>query len=142
MFFVSPFGAYTMRLLGLPTREQATYSWPCEKHRVDRSSPATPKDCPCDLFIVIAYASLTGNCVLLNWKIRSVLIRGIRGIRTFCPLCSPARMVAAMTLLRKYLTTNLVPLHNLGGSRFRNNIIGEPTFIRACGVESQRVIRS
>ena len=51
---------------GLPTLKQPMYSWPCERTGVSRLRPATLRFCPCDLFMVIAQLSLTGNCNLFN----------------------------------------------------------------------------
>jgi len=43
--------------VGIPTREQATYNYPCEKYGFSRLMPQTLSDCPCDLFIDTANAS-------------------------------------------------------------------------------------
>ena len=45
-------------------RESATYNCPCENTDVHRSRPTFLTDWPCDLFMVIANASWTGNCLL------------------------------------------------------------------------------
>ena len=44
--------------LGVPTLEQATYNWPWEKHDDSKLITATLRDCPWDLLMVIAKASL------------------------------------------------------------------------------------
>lgn len=46
--------------------EHATYNCPWEKHVISRLIPHTSNDWPCDLFMVIANASLTGNWC--NWS--------------------------------------------------------------------------
>ena len=43
--------------------ESATCSWPCENTDVHRSRPTFLTDWPCDLFMVIAIACQTGNCL-------------------------------------------------------------------------------
>ncbi|KAF0710318.1 Uncharacterized protein FWK35_00036712 [Aphis craccivora] len=53
---------------------------------------------------------------------------GIRGIRTSSPLKLPLMIVDCITLF------NRAPLHNLGGFRFRNIIMIDPTFTcKLCG---------
>ncbi|KAF0701554.1 Uncharacterized protein FWK35_00026820 [Aphis craccivora] len=52
----------------------------------------------------------------------------IRGIRTSSPLKLPLMIVDCITLFISFLTDNRVPLHNLGGFRFRNIIVIDPTF--------------
>ena len=47
-------------------RDNATYNCPCVKTGVRKFTPTYFSDCPCDLFIVIAKASLTGNCLHEN----------------------------------------------------------------------------
>jgi hypothetical protein len=66
--FVFPSGVYTNKSEGFPTREQATYSCPCEKHGFSKFSPHICSDCPCALLMVFAKASRTGNFKSLNSK--------------------------------------------------------------------------
>lgn len=73
------------KLDGLPTREHATYNWPCEKHGFSRSNPQMDIVWPCDLLIVIANAKRIGNCRRLNGMGESEGIIGIRGRRTTSP---------------------------------------------------------
>ena len=56
-----------------------TYSCPCEYINVHRSRPTFLTDWPCDLFMVIANASRTGNC-LLQSGIGRVLLEGVNVI--------------------------------------------------------------
>ena len=56
-----------MGFFGLPTLKQPTYSWPSERTGVSRLRPTTLKLSPCDLLMVIAMLSLTGNCNLFNF---------------------------------------------------------------------------
>jgi hypothetical protein len=51
--------AFTQR--GEVLRESATYSWPCEKHGMRKSSPTHLTDWPCALLIVSANARVNGN---------------------------------------------------------------------------------
>ena len=55
-------------------------------------------------------------------------IIGIRGMNTFSPVPLPVIIVASIQLIINFFTTNLVPLHNLGGNKFLNSIIGVPIF--------------
>ena len=66
IFLVLPSGDSITRLSGELTREQATYNWPWEKQSFLKSTPATFKDCPCALLIVMAKHTFTGNCSRLN----------------------------------------------------------------------------
>ena len=64
--FVFPPGVEWNRFFGLPTLKQPTYSWPSERADVYILWSTTLKLCPCDLLMVIAMLSLTGNCNLFN----------------------------------------------------------------------------
>ena len=128
MFRVFLVGVYMYRLFLLPTLEAPTYNCPCEKHGSSNCSPATFRDWPCDLLIDIAKDSRTGNWSLLNWNGMSDGIIGIRGMNTFSPVPLPVIIVASIQLIINFFTTNLVPLHNLGGNKFLNSIIGVPIF--------------
>jgi hypothetical protein len=128
MFFVLFSGAKTNNEDGLLTREQATYSWPCENHENSKLIPQTSNDWPCDLLIVVAKANRTENWIRLNWNGRSVGMIGIHGIRTSSPLNFPLMIVACITLFISFLTDNRVPLQNLGWFRFRNIIMIDSTF--------------
>jgi hypothetical protein len=46
----------------LETRDNATYSWPCEKTGCGKYIPTNFIVCPCALFMVIANAGRIGNC--------------------------------------------------------------------------------
>jgi len=80
--------------------------------------------------MVTAKETLTGNCTLLNSIVKSEGIKGILGIKASSPAAGPVKIVASITLLRKAVTCNRVLLHNLGGLRFRSNIVGVPIFNR------------
>ena len=108
--------------------DMPTYSCPCEKHSSVKSKPVTFSDCPCALLIVIANANLTGNGNRLKANGKSVGISGILGIRTSSPSNGPVKKVALMTYFCNCFTTSRVPLHSLGGSMLRCNIMGQPTF--------------
>ena len=94
IFFVFPLGAYTNKSEGFSNSEQSTYSCPCEKHGFSQLSPHTCSDCPCALLMVIAKASLTGNCRCLNSNGISVVIIRMHGNRKSSPLNLPFKMVA------------------------------------------------
>jgi hypothetical protein len=82
----------------------------------------------------MANATRTGYCSRLKSKAISLGIRGIRGINTSYPFALPVNMVASKTFGISFFTHSLVPLHSFGGSRFLNNIIGDPTFeVKLCG---------
>jgi len=51
---------------GSPTREQATYSCPCEKTDSSSQTPTRSRDCPGLLLIVMAKDVRTGNCRLFH----------------------------------------------------------------------------
>ena len=48
------------------TLNSATYNCPCIKTGICKSTPTKLKDCPYDLFTVIAKHSQIGNCLLLT----------------------------------------------------------------------------
>lgn len=48
------------------TLDNATYSFPCINGGCLRSTPTYFNDCPCDLLIVIARHSFTGNYFLVS----------------------------------------------------------------------------
>ena len=73
-------GSNTFKWLRDVQWESATYSWPCEKTAVCRSKPTCLIDWPCDLFIVIANASWTGNC-LQRSGIGRVSLEGVNVIQ-------------------------------------------------------------
>jgi hypothetical protein len=55
-------------------------------------------------------------------------------MKTSSPFALPVNIVASMMFGISLLTHSLVPLHSLGGSRFLNSSIGEPTFkVKLCG---------
>ena len=93
MFFVLFCGAQIYKDDGFPTRKHATYSCPCAKQGNSKLIPQTSNDWPCDLFMVIAKASRTGNCSRLKSNGKSVGIVGIRGIKTSSPLYFPLMVV-------------------------------------------------
>ena len=122
------------KFLGLPTREQATKSCPCEKQGSSRLIPATANDWPCALLIVMAKAKRIGNCNRLKVNGISSVIIGIRGMKTSSPLAHPVRIVASMMQLCNFFTQSLVPLQSLGVSKFLKSIIGAPTLrVKLCG---------
>ena len=84
--------------------------------------------CPCDLFIVIAKDSLTGNCSLLNGIVESEGIKRMRGINTLSPAYCPVQIVASITFGQSRVTVNFVPLHSFGASMLRRSMIGAPSF--------------
>lgn len=84
-FLVFLSGANMKRFSPLETLEHATYNWPCEKHSVSKLTPATLRDWPCALLIVIQKANLIGNCRRLNWNGKLVGMTGIRGMNTSDP---------------------------------------------------------
>ena len=81
-------------------RDNATYNWPCENTGFGRYTPTCSIVCPCDLLIVIANATWTGNYRLDNVKGNSdsVNVRFILGITTVWSLCVPLRMVHSRIL--------------------------------------------
>ena len=54
--------------LGALTLEQATYNCPCPNTWPLSHTPTFFIDCPCDLLMVVANATLTGNCLLCQSK--------------------------------------------------------------------------
>lgn len=84
------------KYVGVPTLDQPTYNWPCEKHGNCKYNPATFNVLPCDLCIVIAKANRTGNFNLLNSNAKSVVVIGILGNIICSPLNLPLRIVASM----------------------------------------------
>ena len=100
---------------GCPTREAATYSWPCAKHWLRKNTPIRPSVCPCALLMVMAKDTRTGNCCRdhLNGNSPSGALRRIRGILTMLPACAPVRICAYRT--RKSFTSRTsrrVPLQS------------------------------
>ena len=128
MFLVVPSCVKMNRLRGDPTLEQATYSWPCEKQGCSKLIPATFRDCPWALLIVMAKANLMGNCRRLKLKGRSLGMMGILGMKTFSPLPHPVRIVASIRFESRALIMSRVPLQSFGLSRLRRSIIGVPIF--------------
>lgn len=80
---------YINKFCGWPTREQATYNWPWEKHGLSKFKPQNLNIWPCDVLIVIAKAKRIGNCNRLNCLGPSVGIIGIRGSKKFSALNFP-----------------------------------------------------
>lgn len=113
-FFVFPSGAYTNKSDGLPKREQATYSCPCEKHGFAKFNPHNCSDCPCALLMVIENASCGGNCNHLNSIGISVRIISMRGNSISTPLNFPVKIVASMILFTTFFTESLVLLQSRG----------------------------
>jgi len=105
--------------VGVPTRGQATYNCPCEKHGFLRLMPQTLNDCPCDLFIDIENASRTGNCNRLKSNGMSFGIKGIRGIKTSLLL----QIVASTTLFINFFTASRVPLQGFIDGRLFSIIL-------------------
>ncbi|MEE6462842.1 hypothetical protein FKM82_001734 [Ascaphus truei] len=80
--------------------------------------------------MVIAKASLMGNCSRLKVKGMSVGMSGMRGMKTSWPLALPVKIVASIRLGINVLMHNLVPLQRLGVWRLRSSMMGDPTFRR------------
>ena len=94
--------------------------------------------CPCDLFMVIAKLSLTGNCFLLCTKGSPELafvFNLIQGKNALFSALLHVRISTSNIFLNKPWHNNHVPLHKLYlGSMFRNNIKGAPFFtFKICG---------
>ena len=112
--------------------ENATYSCPCENTDVLRLIPTCSTDCPWDLLMVMAKASLTGNWSLLSGT-GSVSALGdslILGINTTFPanLLSLLIILHWSTFFLTFNTTILVPLQSPSpGSKFLSRITGQPT---------------
>ena len=126
-------GSNTFMQLADAQWESATYSWPCEKTAVCRYKPTFLTDLPCDLFMVIANASWTGNC-LQQSGIGRVSLEGVNvilGISTLFPenLGSPEITVQSKTHGWIWFKIIHVPLQRpLAGSKFRRSMIGHPGF--------------
>ena len=93
---------------------------------------------PCDLFMVKAKLSLTGNCFLLSTKGShelAFLFNLVLGKNAPFPPLLPVRICTSNTFLNKPRHNNRVPLHkSYLGSMFRNNIKGTPFFtFKICG---------
>jgi len=94
--------------------------------------------CPCDIFMVIAKLSLTGDCFLLstkeNHELVSIFIL-IMAKNALFPALLPVRIFTSNIFLNKPRHSNCVPLHmSYLGSMFRNNIKGAPFFtLKICG---------
>jgi len=90
------------------------------------------KDCPYDLFIVIAKYKRTRNYIreITNGKFFIEDSNFIRGIIYSWPEKSLSRILSSIIRRPIYITTNLILLYSFFcGNRFRSNIIGVPTFI-------------
>ena len=107
----------------LRTRDNATYSWPCEKTGFYKSTPILDKVCPCDLFIVLANAGLIGNCLLLKVKSRVGIISILGNITEFAAQVH-VNIVASITRIPRFVIDSLVPFRRpCFGLMLRNNII-------------------
>jgi len=86
--------------------------------------------CPCDLFMVIAKLSLTGNYFLLSTKGSPELafvFNLILGKNALFPALLPVRISTSNIFLNKPRHNNCVLLHmSYLGFMFRNNIKGAP----------------
>lgn len=78
--------------------------------------------------MVIANANLTGNCNRLNDIDKSEEIIGILGIKTDSPLNFPFIIMPSIKFSVNFFMISLVPLHRMGGFRFRNTMIMDPIF--------------
>ena len=113
------------------TREIATYNCPCVNTAFLRSNPTWSTDCPCDLLMVIAKQTLTGNCRRQNSKGTWVFdgVKPRRGMNVVVPACSPVNSLTSKTRLLSRVTTARVPLQTPSpGFKFLNTITGHPTF--------------
>lgn len=92
--------------------EHAKYNWPWKKTQILQieSTYESLQRLTLWFFIVIAKASLIGNCNRLSWEAISIGIIGVRGSSISSPLKLPLKIVASMTLFKHFLTANLVPL--------------------------------
>jgi hypothetical protein len=123
-------GSNTFMRLADVQRESATYNWPCEKTADRRSKPTCLTDWPCDLFMVIAKARRTGNC-LRRSGIGRVSLEGvneIRGISTLFPenLGSPESIPWESWISRNYSAiqntwSDLIQNHSCAILQFHNN---------------------
>ena len=82
VLLVFPSGTYMYKCLGVLTLQHATYSWLCENQAFCKLIPATLRNCPSALFIIIKNASLMGDFSRLKSKGISLNINGIRGRKT------------------------------------------------------------
>ena len=102
-----------------------------------RYIPSLSNVWPWDLFMVIEYASLTGNCILcsVNGRLAFDGASLTRGMRTVCVTWLPVRISASSTCSWRCLMYSLVPLHSpLVMSRLRNSMIIALGFkMRRCG---------
>ena len=66
--------ANTNKLVGLPTREYATYNCPCEKHIFPKSKVHRDVVWPRDISNGSANAHLVGNCTHFNSNVKFLVI--------------------------------------------------------------------
>jgi len=84
--------------------------------------------------MVMAKHGRSGNCSLRHLNILSVGSNGTLGIKTVSPAAHPDRIRASTKNLFSLVIRKRVPLHNLGGFKFVNNITGIPNFnVNLCG---------
>ena len=86
-------------MVHLRARDKATYNCPCENTGFLRYIPTRFRLCPCALLIVIAKASLIGNCLLVRMKGNSisVVVKFILGKKHSFRECVPETILAAIT---------------------------------------------
>ena len=85
------------------------------------------KDCPWDLFFIIAKAGLIGNSTFLrsNGSFVSKSVKGILGIHTILFENSPIEISAYIILVQTFLIITHVPLQSPDSESIsRNNLIG------------------
>jgi len=110
--------------------KSTTYNWLRENIGVLESRSTCSTDYPFDLLIVIAKATFTGNCLLVNLKsiINVVGCKVILEMNVVSPTWFLVNIHVWITRFFKRVTMSHEPLHNPRfGAMFRNNIIGHPT---------------
>ena len=126
------YGSEKRILFGSPTREVATYNCPWTKTSSCRYIPARLRVWPCDLFIVIANATWTGN-----WRLRNGISEGsppgikvTRGSKTILPTCVPVS-ISQRNALPACSKRSLVPFSSPRRMlMFRKSNRGHPVFSR------------
>lgn len=112
IFLVNPSLVNTNILDGFSTREQATDSYPWEKHGFSKSKPEMDIVWPWDLSMHMGKAEQTWNCSLLKGIIESKGIIGMRGNRTTSPLNFPVKIVISRIFPLNFCDNQT--LHNRG----------------------------
>ena len=121
-------------LWGVVTREKATSNCLFENTSFAKPIPTICSACPCDLFIVIAYAKCTWNCFRRTAHIR-LENQCDRGTMHMYPAWDPVKTSALITCDEHQCTMRRVPLKGpFDESRFCKCMMGERTLsYRRCG---------